>query len=145
MNDEIKDTPETTPETEKAAEEPKIKPITVELDDLSEDGRKRIAERLGRPVEDLPYNVLSQQPRPGSGLIMRIEVERKVFLEEEERLLQDIGKESRCRASQGARADQLFSCAWAKTPSATRSARWRPTPCARKRPSRTSTSSAPCA
>lgn len=93
MNDETKDTPETTPETEKAAEEPKIKPITVELDDLSEDGRKRIAERLGRPVEDLPYKVLSQQPRPGSGLIMRIEVERKVFLEEEERLLQDIGKE----------------------------------------------------
>lgn len=97
MNDDIKDkandAPEATPEAEKTAEEPKIKPIAVELDDLSEDGRKRIAERLGRPVEDLPYKVASQEPRPGSGLVMRIEVDRKVFLEEEQRLLVDIGKE----------------------------------------------------
>ncbi|MCE5229936.1 trigger factor [bacterium] len=97
MNDDIKDkvenAPEAAPEAEATAEEPKTRPITIELDDLSEEGRKRIAERLGRPVEDLPYKVVSQEPRPGSGLIVRIEVDRKVFLAEEERLLIDIGKE----------------------------------------------------
>ncbi|MEN6625742.1 MAG: trigger factor [Candidatus Sumerlaeia bacterium] len=98
MNDDIKDkvdenAPEAAPEAETQAEESKFQPITVELDDLSEEGRKRIAERLGRAVEDLPYKVLGQEPRPGSGLLMRIEVEHDVFAQEEERLLKDIGKE----------------------------------------------------
>jgi hypothetical protein len=122
MNDEIKDTPETAPEPEKADEERKSCDY-VELTTCARNGRShRRAAR--RPVEDLPTrSVTSSRARRASSADR---VERKFS---SRRGTPDPGHRHGNHAAgirKGRAPIKLLQLRWAKTPSATRSARWRP-------------------
>ncbi len=95
MSDEMQDPTENQPTTqgEPAPEEPKARAISLEIEDLSEEGRQRLAKQQGRPIQDLPYRLLSQESRPGSVLALQVEMDRQLFIDEQERLLRDIAKD----------------------------------------------------
>lgn len=79
---------------EQPAEEPRKDPITIELEDLTEEGKKKIEESLHRPVEDIPATLSGQEKREGSRLDLTFQVARADYEAEQGRLLKDIQKEA---------------------------------------------------
>lgn len=92
MSEETKDQ-ETTAAVETAAPG-KIEPITLELEDLTEEGKKKTEKALGRQIPDVAYTVLSQESRPGSLVALRLETSREAYDAEQTRLLNDLRKEA---------------------------------------------------
>lgn len=101
MSEETKDQEltagEAAPAVEAAAqpaEEPRKDPITIELEDLTEEGKKKIEESLHRSVADIPGTLLSQEKREGSRVHLTFEVARANYEAEQGLLLKDIQKEA---------------------------------------------------
>jgi trigger factor len=74
--------------------EPKMEPIMIELDDLTEEGKKKAEEALKRSIADLPYTLTLQENRPASVLAFKVEIAHDVFEAEQARLLNDLRKEA---------------------------------------------------
>lgn len=101
MSEETKDQEQAGAEATQAVEtveqqpaEPRKEPIRIELEDLTEEGRKKIEESLKRPVADIPATVLSQDKHPGSLVRLNFQVARADYDAEQGRLLKDLAKEA---------------------------------------------------
>lgn len=101
MSEETKDQEQAGAEATQAVEtveqqpaEPRKEPIRIELEDLTEEGRKKIEESLKRPVADIPATVLSQDKHPGSLVHLTFQVARADYDAEQGRLLKDLQKEA---------------------------------------------------
>jgi trigger factor len=99
MTDESKET--TATETPKDAAAPaavegqakRPEPIAIDPEELTDEGRKKAEEALGRKIEDAPYTLAGEETRPGSVLAMRFEVAAADFQSEQNRQLEDLRKE----------------------------------------------------
>ncbi len=76
-----------------ASAEAKRKPITLELDELTEESKQREQERTGKAPRDLEYTLASREERPGSALALRFEVTRELFDAEQQRLIGELGRD----------------------------------------------------
>lgn len=100
MSEETKDqelTPDATPVAEVAGQpagKPEKEPIKIELEDLTEEGRKKIEEALHRPIQDISVTLLSQDAHPGSRLHLSFQAPRADYDAEQGRLLHDLQKEA---------------------------------------------------
>ena len=77
-----------------AAAEPRQEPISIELEDLTEEGRKKLEEALHRPIEEIPATLLKKDKHPGSILHLTYQVSRTDYDAEQARLLRDLQKEA---------------------------------------------------
>jgi trigger factor len=73
--------------------EPKIEPITLELEDLTADGKAKAEERLKRAIPDVAYTIQASEARPGSVTALTIAVARPAYLAEQTAMLEDLAKE----------------------------------------------------
>lgn len=87
-------TPEASGVEAPVAESAKMEPIKIELEDLTEEGKKKTEEALGRSVADIEHTVASQEDRPGSVVALRFETSREAYEAEQARLLNDLRKEA---------------------------------------------------
>jgi len=77
-----------------AEEEDKSKRIQIELEDLTEEGKKKAEEATHRTIEDIGYTLVSREDQPGSVLALKFEVAREAYEAEQTRLFKDLQKEA---------------------------------------------------
>jgi trigger factor len=75
------------PEAEKA------KPITIELEDLTDEGKAKLEKELRRSIPDRPFVIVEQVAKPGAEIELKVELSGDAFREEQQVLLGDLSKE----------------------------------------------------
>jgi trigger factor len=85
--------PDCDHEHEHEGDEGRIKPITIELDDLTAEGKAEAEKQLRRSIPDRPYTLARQESRPGAVVALTFEVSAETFKIEQTALLADLRKE----------------------------------------------------